>query len=80
MLLENAVKHNIISKEKPLMVKIHIKGNKLCVCNNLQPKTILTESNGIGLKNIKSRYAIMSEEEVEVSSTEDKFLVCVPLI
>jgi two-component system, LytTR family, sensor kinase len=80
MLLENAVKHNIISKEKPLTVKIHIKGQKLCVCNNLQVKTILTESNGIGLKNIQSRYAIISNEEVEVSMSENMFLVCVPLI
>ena len=80
MLLENAVKHNVISKEKPLVVNISIADNKLCVCNNLQVKTILTESNGIGLQNIKSRYAILSEETVEIKVSNDNFLVCLPLI
>jgi hypothetical protein len=80
MLLENAIKHNVISKEKPLLVSIGIINQKLCVSNNLQPKTILTESNGIGLQNIKNRYAIVSEETVEISNENGTFSVCVPLI
>ena len=80
MLFENAIKHNVISKEKPLTVSIYGKDNKLCVSNNLQAKTILTESNGIGLENIKNRYAIVSEELVEISKTASTFSVCIPLI
>jgi LytS/YehU family sensor histidine kinase len=80
MLFENAIKHNVISKEKPLTVSIYGKDNKLCVSNNLQPKTILTESNGIGLENIKNRYAIVSEELVEINKTASTFSVCIPLI
>lgn len=80
MLLENAVKHNVISKQNPLVVEVSIKNNKLCVSNNLQPKKLLIESNGIGLQNIKNRYAIVSDELVEISNTNGFFSVCVPLI
>lgn len=80
ILIENAIKHNIISKNNPLTIRIESKENHICVSNNLQPKTVLTESNGIGLSNIASRYAFLSKKSVEIENDGKTFKVCVPLI
>jgi hypothetical protein len=80
MLLENAIKHNIISKDKPLHIHIAASDTQLCVSNNLQVKTNSIDSNGIGLKNIENRYSFMSEKKVVVTKENGEFKVCVPLI
>jgi len=80
ILLENAIKHNVISAESPLHINIEAKEDSLCVCNNLQPKLQLATSNGIGLSNIKSRYHFFNDKEVVITKTAEKFEVCVPLI
>ncbi len=80
MLLENAIKHNVISAEKPLHINITASNQYLCVSNNLQPKTVLTESNGIGLSNIQNRYGFLSNQEVRIQKDKDTFSVCVPLL
>lgn len=79
-LFENAVKHNIISKDKKL--KIHIGVNDSCIFveNNLQIKDSLVSSNGIGLENIQSRYLLSTNKDIQIIKTSDKFRVELPII
>ena len=80
LLIENAVKHNVISKKKPLTITIKAIDKSLVVKNNLQRKEIKEYSSKLGLKNIQSRYSFLSAGEVEVNQTETEFIVKVPLI
>src|SRR6266568_361479 len=68
MLLENAIKHNIVSDEKPLIVKIYDTEDYLIIENNLQKKSAMFDSNQIGLKNIQFRYEFLSKKKMEVTS------------
>lgn len=81
LLVENAIKHNIISNKKPLKISIH-KGHNgsLLVSNNLQPKLQKMPSTGTGLSNIKERYQLLTDDQVDIIQTQDKFTVSIPLI
>lgn len=80
MLLENAIKHNIISTQKPLSITIGIADGKVFVRNNLQRKTRMDDSNGIGLSNIVHRYSFLTKDEVEIIDDGEIFMVSLPLI
>jgi LytS/YehU family sensor histidine kinase len=82
LLLENAIKHNVISEQFPLRIDIYIENKWLIVKNNFQPKTGQTaqKRNGIGLDNIKSRYKLFTNEKCEIQKTENVFLVKLPLL
>lgn len=81
MLIENAIKHNVISEETPLTIDVHREQDWLVVANTLQRKKVLPEeSNGLGLENIRSRYAFLSDKKVEVVEQMDQFLVRLPII
>jgi hypothetical protein len=80
MLVENAIKHNIISEDEPLKISIYEESDYLVVENNLQLKSVINESSKIGLKNIQSRYAYLTDKEFIVNSLPDKFIVKVPLL
>jgi LytS/YehU family sensor histidine kinase len=80
LLIENAVKHNVISKKKPLTIQISAENSQLVVKNNLQRKEIKEYSSQLGLKNIQSRYAFLNSGEVEITETNSEFIVKVPLI
>lgn len=80
ILFENAIKHNIISAEKPLAVKIWVENHRLFMCNNRQLKHQAHPSTKVGLQNIKTRYAFFTEELVDVQETEAYFTVSLPLI
>ncbi len=80
LLLENVIKHNIISKKHPLFVKIIIENQTIEVRNNLQLKETREYSSEVGLKNISSRYNFLTERKVEIVETEDEFIVRIPLI
>ena len=80
ILLENAIKHNIVSKDKPLHIKLYSPGNNtLIVENNIQPKLTKVESAGVGLQNIQNRYDILSKENIEIFNNGKVFKVLVPL-
>lgn len=80
MLIENAIKHNVISKEYPLTISISTKNaNYLAVTNNLKKKPAL-DSNNLGLENIKSRYEFFTSIPVIVTESEIEFRVEIPLI
>jgi len=80
MLVENAVKHNVISKSKPLQIKIYFQDNFLIVENNLQKRETLDSSNGIGLENIRSRYKIVFNKDISIEISNSLFKVSLPLI
>ncbi len=81
MLVENAVKHNIVSVKKPLEISVTAnESGYLTVRNNLQKKPTEMVSSEIGLKNITSRYAYLTAKPVEVLETVSEFIVRVPLI
>ncbi len=81
MLVENAIKHNEISEDHPLTIKIYKQDKNVVVENTLQRKAVLPdESSGLGLDNIKRRYEFLSTRAVEVKETDDKFIVSVPII
>lgn len=81
LLVENAVKHNMISKTKPLMIDIFTTaGKKLVVSNNLQRKTVKVPSNKIGLENIRSKYELLQERGFQVIEDAKNFTVVLPLI
>jgi hypothetical protein len=80
ILMENAIKHNIVSGERPLKIEVFAENGKLIVSNNLQRKNQLNESTGIGLDNLRNRYKLLSEKKVEVKESEINFTVSIPLI
>ena len=80
ILMENAIKHNIVSSEKPLRIDVFAEDGRLVVSNNLQKKNQVVESTGIGLDNLRNRYKLMSDRKVEVSESEANFTVSIPLI
>jgi hypothetical protein len=80
LLLENTIKHNVVSETKPLHIKIYFENNYLIVENNLQKKEILQERKGVGLQNIVNRYALISERKVLVEETQIEFKVKIPIL
>lgn len=80
LLMENAIKHNIVSADKPLIISVFINGTNLVMENNLQPKRQLNESTGIGLENISNRYRLITNRKVFVSSDAAHFRVELPLL
>lgn len=80
LLLENAVKHNMVTTSKPLHIKIYEDGDYLVVMNNLQPKQIVKKSSGVGLENIKQRYQLLSNRKVHINQREKDFAVAIPML
>lgn len=80
ILLENAIKHNIMTEEKPLRVTIFEAEDYLVVENNLQRKNVVEHSNQVGLQHLKNLYAFLSTLPLLVEEKENSFLVKIPLI
>lgn len=81
LLVENVVKHNVLSKNKPLVIDIFTTtGNALVVNNNLQRRTAKVVSNKVGLENIKARYALLRQPGFQVIENEKNFTIVLPLI
>lgn len=81
LLLENAIKHNVASKQQPLRIRITLEKDELVVTNDLQPKTSLPEdSAGVGLSNISKRYELLSERTMTISNDGKSFTVRLPVL
>lgn len=81
ILIENAIKHNVISEADPLTISLFEQDKYVVVKNNLQKKTRLTEgSTGIGLENITRRYEFLSNQKIVVEQTPANFIVKLPLL
>jgi LytS/YehU family sensor histidine kinase len=80
-LVENAVKHNEISKAKPLKIVVAITDDhELIVENNIQPKKLLETGSGTGLNNLASRYEFLTGKKVSINKNSNYFRVILPLI
>ena len=80
MLVENALKHNIISKDNPLRINIIQEDNYLSVANNLQEKKTFEKSTKVGLQNIINRYRLLTDRQVEILKNDHNFTVRIPLL
>ncbi|MDH6306916.1 LytS/YehU family sensor histidine kinase [Parabacteroides sp. PF5-5] len=80
-LIENAVKHNVISKQYPLRVDIYTTNeDQLVVSNHIQPKNEENNSSGIGLKNLWGRYRMLTGKDIHISDRKEYFKVSLPLL
>ncbi|MBK7966648.1 MAG: histidine kinase [Bacteroidetes bacterium] len=79
-LIENAIKHNIIDEESPLVIDIYVKDEYLVVKNNLQKKNMVETSNKHGLNQLKSFYRFLSDKPVLIEENENSFIIKIPLI
>jgi two-component system LytT family sensor kinase len=81
LLVENVVKHNVLSKNKPLIIDIFTTaGNKLVINNNLQRRTVKAPSNKVGIGNIKAKYDLLKQPGLQVLEDGKNFTVVLPLI
>ncbi len=81
MLIENAVKHNALSKNYPLQIEVFTTvGNKLVVNNNIQERARKAPSGQVGLKNIKMKYELLNQPGFQVMNDGKNFTAVLPLI
>ncbi len=80
VLIENAIKHNEFTEDNPLLINISMNGHYIRVSNNSKPKPYAINSTGIGLKNLSSRYRIITRKNIEIEKKQDSFTVKLPLI
>lgn len=80
LLIENAIKHNVVSRTKPLTINIKEENGYLNIVNNLQRKSSTEISSQIGLDNIRKRYEYLSNKKVIVEEQTDTFQVQIPLL
>lgn len=81
LLIENAIKHNAMSKKSPLVIDIFIdQDNHLNVVNNLQEREAHMTSTGVGLKNIQNRYRLLNNTVPVFEKTETHFIARIPLV
>ncbi|MCD4729459.1 MAG: histidine kinase [Bacteroidales bacterium] len=80
MLIENAIKHNIVSEENPLFIEVNLNSEYVIVKNNVQHKTSVQDSGGIGLQNLNSRYELLSDKPILVEESDSDFIVRIPVL
>jgi LytS/YehU family sensor histidine kinase len=80
LLVENAIKHNTISAQKPLVITGTTDGESLTFSNNRIPKLTPVRSTGIGLQYIRNQYRDIAGLEIQVVETNDSFSVTIPII
>ena len=80
LLIENAVKHNEISRRNPLTISIRANGNELYVTNRIQPKLSSSSSTCIGLANLSKRYRLLFGKDITIEESNNDFKVTLPLI
>lgn len=81
ILIENAIKHNVVSKARPLHIVVHVnEDDTLVVTNNLQPRQTTEPSTRIGLQNIRKRYQIICGKAIDIQHTDKEFAVTIPLL
>lgn len=80
LLIENAIKHNVISKSNPLTIEVKSADGEIVVTNNLQKKSYVEYSTNVGLNNIVNRYELLCSEKVCIIESSTHFTVRLPLI
>ena len=80
LLVENATKHNIVSGESPLVIKIASEGEYTVVRNNLQLRTHGQPSTHLGLANIQRQYLDITGRDIIIEKTDSEFIVKLPIV
>jgi sensor histidine kinase YesM len=80
LLLENTVKHNVVSEQRPLRIRIFIEGDYLAIQNDFQKKEVIQSRQGVGLQNIVDRYGIITNRKVLIEQNEQTFTVKIPIL
>ncbi|MFN4144556.1 MAG: sensor histidine kinase [Runella sp.] len=80
ILVENAVKHNIISTQQPLKMTIESRGDYLWVVNDLYPKKLVAHSHQQGLQNLQNLYGFLTPRSLVIQKTDTHFIVKIPLL
>jgi two-component system, LytTR family, sensor kinase len=82
LLVENCIKHNVLSTQKPLRVRVFEKeAGKITIENNRQPRHLETDSMGVGLENLRQRYKLLGmADAVKVEETETRYTISVSLL
>ncbi|MDR0743778.1 MAG: hypothetical protein LBF05_05430 [Tannerella sp.] len=80
LLVENALKHNSISEENPMEIRIYDEAGYVVVSNTIQKKNVLNDSCGLGLSNLKERVKLITREEMVISRENNLFTVKLPLV
>jgi len=80
LLLENVIKHNKATANKPLHIVIRQENGYLVVENNLNLRQVNEDRKGIGLTNIADRYALLTAKPIRVNQTETTFIVHIPIL
>ena len=80
ILMENAIKHNMATRENPLKISIYIENQYIVVKNNLQKMALKLKSTKIGLKNLAERVRLATGEELVIEETNTEFIVKLPLL
>jgi sensor histidine kinase YesM len=80
LLLENTVKHNVVSEQKPLHIRIFMDADYLVIQNDYQKKEVLQDGKGVGLQNIINRYGIITNKKVLIEQNEQTFTVKIPVL
>ena len=80
LLLENTVKHNVVSEQKPLYIRIFVDGDYLAIQNDFQKKEVLQDRRGVGLQNIVDRYGIITNRKVLIEENKETFTVKIPIL
>jgi len=80
LLIENAIKHNVASRKRPLVIELYVEGNYLVVKNNYQEKKARVASTGIGLNNLRERYRFFTDEPPRFYLENAHYIAKIPLI
>ena len=80
LLIENATKHNAVSADNPLIIKVEVIEDKMRVCNNIIPKVTRAESTGLGHKYIMQQYMDLSGKTIEIINNDNEYCVTLPLL
>jgi hypothetical protein len=80
VLVENSIKHNVVSDDSPLNIRVYEEGAYLVVSNNLRKKKTIHENGAIGLENLKNRYGYFTQDPVIVQNDKTNFTVKIPIV
>ena len=80
LLIENVTKHNIVSPDRPLTVRVRVENDLIIVSNNLQPRLSTHASTGMGLKNIRRQYEDLANRSIRIVQTDTDYIVELPLL
>lgn len=80
LLVENAIKHNIVSQSIPLTITIEATEELIIVRNKLRPKISKERGAGLGLINIRKRYSLLTKKQITFGIKDNEYIVILPLI